>query len=130
MALPRLTMARVELQGFLETLKVTRRVSSGELTIDQLMEHLYNALDRRANVTAWRSRTFGHLRSIKSEPTGSFFYWGFPGSAQQCPQLGQESMHHAPSTAMVSTTYCLNAPRGIATPAISSSLPIRPAKHC
>jgi len=41
-ALPRLTMARVELQGFLETLKVyPPRQRPATFTIDQLMEQLY-----------------------------------------------------------------------------------------
>jgi arylsulfatase len=41
-ALPRLTMARVELQGFLETLKIyPPRQRPASFTIDQLMEGLY-----------------------------------------------------------------------------------------
>ena len=41
-ALPRLTMARVQLQGFLETLKVyPPRQRPATFTIDQLMEQLY-----------------------------------------------------------------------------------------
>jgi len=41
-ALPRLTLARVELQGFLESLKVyPPRQRPATFTIDQMMEQLY-----------------------------------------------------------------------------------------